>query len=260
MGSTTCSWRKLWAGVSRAPCFRGPGGGQESPPRKRQGPQAEAWPPASTTHRLRASSVTDMQTSTHFRVDICPGRRAAGRHCPSLPGGHAHLLSLARGTLLWDATQDPPTQDPPSVPPSSRRGAHSSHPTVVEARGTGGVAPLLVCPEPKGSWGRRACSSKTWEVLGEVGHAGHPSDRSDPRGRTGIYDGAGVGKLVSPRSSGGDAAPSPQASPVAFTGPRSAHGDIHEVRGGTVGDKWGWDGGGRLLSAPTAEPHPGSVC
>lgn len=131
----------------RPPASGGTGGDQESPPRKCQRPQAEAWPPASTTHRLRASSVTAIHASTHFRVDICPGQRSAAsalqpEDTVPPPSGHTHPLSPARGTLLRDATQDPP-----SVPPSSRRGPIAATPQSRKLAVQLGRPTLPVCPE-----------------------------------------------------------------------------------------------------------------
>lgn len=131
----------------RPPASGGTGGDQESPPRKCRRPQAEAWPPASTTHRLRASSVTAIHASTHFRVDICPGRRSAAsalqlEDTVPPPSGHTHPPSPARGTLLRDATQNPPL-----VPPSSRRGPIAATPQSRKLVVQLGRPTLPVCPE-----------------------------------------------------------------------------------------------------------------
>lgn len=149
----------------RPPASGGTGGDQESPPRKCQRPQAEAWPPASTTHRLRASSVTAIHASTHFRVDICPGRRSAAsalqpEDTVPPPSGHTHPPESS--SRHPSPGRHPGSPFSPSLLPTW---AHSSHPAVTEASGTVGEAHPPGLPR----------------------NAGHPSDRSDPRGRTGTY-------------------------------------------------------------------------
>lgn len=84
---------------------------------------------------------------------------AAGRHCPSTQRPHSPPESSSRHP---SPGRHPGSPFGPSLLPTW---AHSSHPAVTEASGTVGEAHPPGLPR----------------------NAGHPSDRSDPRGRTGTY-------------------------------------------------------------------------
>lgn len=227
--------------MSQAPCFRGDRRGPGEPPSEMSAAPGRGL--ASGFHHPQTQGfLGHCHPCLHpLPCGHLPGPEvgclctAAGRHCPSTQRPHSPPESSSRHP---SPGRHPGSPFGPSLLPTW---AHSSHPTVTEASGTVGEAHPPGLPR----------------------NAGHPSDRSDPRGRTGTYAEEVWESWGAPGVLEGTLLPAHRPAltvTLRALAPGQPRGDIREVGGGTVRDKRGRDGGGRLPSAPTAEPHPGSVC
>lgn len=151
--------------MSQAPCFRGDRRGPGEPPS-----EMSAAPGRGLASGFHHPQTQGFLGHCHPRLHPLPCGHlpgpevgclctAAGRHCPSTQRPHSPPESSSRHP---SPGRHPGSPFGPSLLPTW---AHSSHPAVTEASGTVGEAHPPGLPR----------------------NAGHPSDRSDPRGRTGTY-------------------------------------------------------------------------